>query len=373
MCVILTFDCDGILSAAIAQKVWGGRVVFQKWHKFAVDAEDVALIRSLKPKVVAVTDLGAEEESLGLLSGLAAEGVKVWVFDNHPPEDLSTVASYAGENFHIVTSSANCSAGLLYDAVKDALEDYGEWAKTWAALAIYGDVMTDAEQGKPMYDAILAENPVLSSKILRWGKGEDGKFATQESDMVARLSGYFNTPRRIARHYGAYTALQMAREIEKAGDVTLPEQGFGRREEALYPATFMVKKWRQEWYDRWTDVFKAENMRFWDLGDFTFSVVSHEWNVGTQVANIKAGDKERSKPHLCLNLCPFDGYVTIGARKPKEGSSLHLGKVLNRAGELSGGVLKGGGLSMAASAHAPAGITVSEVVNLLVRAVKEVV
>ena len=377
--VFTHFDTDGITSAQIARKIWGKDtpVIFQKWHKFGVDEEDYQLLASYKPKTVIVLDLGAETKTLENLNKFAEQDIPVWLVDNHPPEDKTILAKYASDNFNIASTRDNCTAGTLFSELGETTikgDNDLRWAKIWAAIGIQGDIANETTQGKPMLASILATVPLLSAKILRWGKDNDtGGYKTIESDILPTISAYLNTPRRIARHYGAYTGLQMLDEIEKANDITLPEQDFNdAKMQALYPATSIVKRWKEEWYSNWTSVFKAENIRYWDMGKYTFSQVNHPWNLATQVANIKANDKERPKAHFCMNSYPVDGYITIGSRNPQgKKNPLDLGKLLVRVTELSNGKIAGGGLSMAASAHAPANTSVSEFLNYLNQAIDE--
>ena len=376
--IMAHIDCDGILSSRLAQKVLLSgsynpkhEIIFQKWYKFGIDEEDIKLIMQKDPASVYVLDLGADESTLTNLSTLAELDIPVTVIDNHPPKDKTLIPKFVRDNFTIDSRNTNCTTGILYEKYK---EDLDEWGDIWAALAIYGDVANESEEGKPMLDEILNAHPLLAGDALSWSKGEEGKFGTKAYGILGLLSGYFNTPRRIARHYGAYTGLRMAQEVEQSGDLTLLLRDLSISEQALYPATHLVKQWKDEFSRTWTDVFKADNIRFWDMGKFTVSVINHQWNIASQVANIKKGEKFKvgdtyvAKPHFCINTLPADGYITIGARRPDD-SDMDLGAVLESIEVATNGRITGGGLPMAASGHAPVGTNIYEIINLLIQSI----
>jgi len=323
--IISHIDADGILSARIIYLFLGKNadVYFPEWDDFGVPKPAIEYIRQARPRNLYVLDLGTDRESLGAVSSLVDEGAVenvVWI-DHHPPDcDPSEF-----DNIMVVHTDKTCAAGMAYEYVKVYAEP-SEWMRIWAVIGIYGDVAVSGELSARILEEVRSQHPWLFGRRV---------FSSTRYEVPQVYTTYFNTPRRMAFHYGAYTAFRACGEIEAHGslDLLLSDDPVLL---ARYPNVLAVKYLVSRYREVRRQVLDSAEVYEYD--NIVVAFIDSRYDVGGYVASVLA--KRYAKAVFCVNL-GLPGWVKVTGRAP-EGFQVDVGAVLRAFG--------GGGHKCAASA-----------------------
>jgi hypothetical protein len=356
-------DLDGITSArlvTLAHNVMRSQdptvefnLKFQTWARFGLSPEDLVNLEQLltreKYDSFYLLDLGSDEQILGGLRGIQdrlkkkGQVVKMFVFDNHPPDDFAPLlAKYQKEDFLISSSQQSCTAGLLFAYFKDlySLEPkILKWAEIYAILGLYGDVATEGEIGKITFQALKEKHPEMFQTVVVWEKDQNKEKVVL--DMVAK---HFHNLRRVLFDKGPPLGLMMMSELEKIDDVLALLQPQSEDSMKTYTAIAEVKTVTGDWQRHWIECLR--NSIIFSCKKYTFVVVNHKWDVSSSLASWKAS--EFKKTCFVLNY-GTPGHPHIGVRNPNTGIRLDVRDFNTAVSVASKGMLSGGGLHEAGS------------------------
>jgi hypothetical protein len=175
------------------------------------------------------------------------------------------------------------------------------------------------------------------------------------------LARYWNTVRRVTFHYGCPVALRACAEIERTSKPLALMEPFDEIMQAQMPNTYMLQKWQDMYQSERSSVFKADNMIYFDFGNFTVSIFKHRWDIGGYVSSIKAGGEGKS--HFAINTGLAD-MIKVTGRNPGKGNdkaklppiNLDLGATFRELGV-------GGGHHQAASCGFPLGTSPTTIIR----------
>ena len=316
--IVAHVDADGILSARIIYLFLekNAQVYFPEWDDFGIHKKTVEVIRSAKPKNLYVLDLGSDRESFNEVRKLLDESIiesVIWI-DHHPPDcDLEEFKDL--KEFTIIHSDRTCTAGLSYQYAKLFGNDVDDWIGIWAIIGIYGDASERSELSKKILEELKQKFP--------WMFGEQ-VFRNTRYKIPQMYTTYFNTPRRIAFHYGARVAFNACEEIEEFGSIDLLKIDDPLLL-AQYPYTSSLKYMVTLYRSIRKDV--ADSAVVYDYGSFIVCLINSQYDLGGYVASVYVG--RYNKPVFCINfgISKYTGLVKITARAP-ENTNIHVGNVL---------------------------------------------
>lgn len=356
-------DLDGITSARLvilAHDVMKKQdpsvelnLVFQTWVRFGLSSEDLTRLEQLLAKEkydsFYLLDLGSDEQTLSGLQAIqdrlrqAGQTVKMFVFDNHPPDDFTPLLNkYQKEDFIIRSSQQSCTAGLLFDYFQDlyTLDPKTlKWAEIYAILGLYGDVATEGEIGKTTFAALKAKHPEMFQTVVVWEKDQNKEKVVL--DMVAK---HFHNLRRVLFDKGPPLGLMAMSELEQIDDILALLQPQPEAVMKAYPAIAEMKSVTHDWQRHWIECLW--NSVVFSCEKYTFVVVNHKWNVSSSLASLKAG--EFKKTCFVLNY-GAPGHPHIGVRNPNTGIRLDIREFNTTVTDVSNGKISGGGLHEAGS------------------------
>lgn len=315
--IVSHVDADGILSARIIYLFLekNAQVYFPEWDDFGIRNRTAEVIRRLKPRNLYVLDLGSDRESFEEVRKLLDEGVVenvVWI-DHHPPD--CNISEYGDlKEFTVVHSDKTCASGLAYQYAKLFGND-NDWIGIWAVIGIYGDASESGEMSKKILGELKRKFPWLFGEQI---------FRNARYKIPQMYTTYFNTPRRIAFHYGARVAFNACEEIESYGSIDLLKIDDPLLL-AQYPYTSSLKYMVALYRNIRKEV--AESAVVYDYGSFIATIINTQYDLGGYVASIYAN--RYNKPVFCINtgISKYTGLVKITARAP-ENTNIHVGNVL---------------------------------------------
>jgi single-stranded DNA-specific DHH superfamily exonuclease len=360
-------------------------IIWQDWDTFGVTDANVAAIKALKPETAYLLDLGSGLDMLSKAMSLMQSGINVVLWDNHPPdsevetpEDYATykalLSSYKTEpvgntTFVYESTTENCTTGIVYKWAKRL-----EWPianmEKWALLGLRGDVASDSQEGGPIYQDILSRHAGLK-----------GLLATQANlgydwgliDFYAQL---LHVQRRMVFNAAPPFCYEAMKELEQIpnwlelytlitkGSLASPLFTDGKNPNTQMMAMNHIK-YKPEFKkvsEDWKNNVKLEFPMV--TGNYGVSVISHEWNIGSAMANKLGG--QNKKPWFVINTIPKYG-IHVSGRNGQADSPIHIGKVFRTANPT---IMEGGGLREAGSAKAHIN-NPEAVLDELVRAVEE--
>jgi len=346
--IVSHIDADGILSARILHILLERdpevKVFFPEWDDFGIHERTVEEIRDHEPDTLYVADLGSDRESLEAVRRLVDEGVVgsvVWI-DHHPPDcDLREFMDL--KDFTIIHSEKTCAAGLAYQYAKMLGVD-DEWAEIWAIVGIYGDAAEGGELSRKILGELRSKHP--------WMFGEQ-VFGNTRYKIPQMYTTYFNTPRRIAFHHGAWLAYMACEEVEEFGSLDLLKCN-----DPLVLSEYPYVMALQRMVDLYREIRRkvADTATVYDYGSFMVCIIHTPYDIGGYVASVYAG--RYRKPVFCVNTgLPLE-HIKITARAP-ESTQIDVGAVLREC-------FNGGGHRCAASAAASRDMSKEEIISRLV-------
>lgn len=365
--ILVDEDLDGLTSARIIynfEKEKGSdvNVVFQTWDVFGVSEDDVNNVLATKPDKVYILDIGSDEMVLRAITPILESGIAVSVLDNHPPDievigtdKLGEFLLYQKEledkyskSFYYNSTTDNCTAGIAYSITKDICKN--KMNTLWAILGLKGDVAYDKKEGAPLFQEAMSQYPLLKRGFYY------GTFTWGNLDFMANL---FHNPRRIIFNEAPKVCFQAMAELEdnpkkfgvgwleiyKEAEKVIVD---GRRKLTGFDEYPNVKRMTElyiEWKD-WKEIYqKRGNCITLDYEDYGVSIIKHNWNLGSALCNVKAGDMK--KANFCINTIEDKNIVHVSGRNTKY-SKIHIGKVFYNCDQ---SILKGGGIKEAGSAQ----------------------
>ncbi len=340
---------------------------WQDWDTFGISQGDVDVIKSFHPETAFILDLGSGLDILQKASDLLKTGMRVVVLDNHPPdkevETKEDMAKYSSllqglrdfPSFYYESSNENCTTGIVYKMAQQSQWPIANMEK-WALLGLRGDVASDSQEGGPIYNEIL----------MRHG-GLKGLLATEANlgynwgliDFYAQL---LHVQRRMVFNAAPPFCYEGMKEMEQIPNwldlytmITKGALTSSLFEGGKNPNTQMMAlnhiKYKPEFKkvtEDWKNNVKLE-FPYYDRGieswkTYGVSIISHEWNIGSAMANKLGG--QNKKPWFVINTIPKYG-VHVSGRNGVSDSQLHIGKVFRMANPT---IMEGGGLKQAGSA-----------------------
>jgi hypothetical protein len=397
-------DTDGMTSSRMVYNYYDvlfgikPRLLYQTWDEFGWTEEDIKMIQSYKPSVVYMTDIGSSDEYLKLLEPLLKEGSKVFVYDNHPGVIPSTFASIYktkyGDDFVLKSTRDNCTAGLVYKylvepAIKDDSILRTKFDK-WAMIGLIGDVASKKGEGGAIFEKLLRKHPMFTGSIRFSSKTKP--FFWGLGDFFAQ---FFHVPRRILYNEAPHVVFEAMKEMEEMKDWMAIYRVLDSELARLYPlqTTFVSEtdyKIGEEqghtitahitlpeefdstpyverlmhlnlrWRNDWKKVQDRGNNVELDYGSYGVTVISHPWNLGSALCNVR----QKEKAHFVINYIPQLKKIHISGRTSSEGP-ISIGDIFS---DLPSDVAVGGGLKEAGSAIALPGVGVETILGALKQA-----
>jgi single-stranded DNA-specific DHH superfamily exonuclease len=346
-------DADGITSArVIALHIAGeiGKYVptnvqvrFTPNVTFGVEGLN---FDTLPPDInrIVLSDIGTSKEVLDGVSGWIEAGNagarSAMLIDHHPP--APDWKEYQQPGFTILNDQEHCSASLAYHlftmaADPDADREMLDWMAIWAIVGIYGDIAKDKKGARAILDKLASSHRELVSQL----SGKYPKWIHQPAGMVARA---LNIPRRHFFDLGASIGYHALAEAEQANDPfqmvrTVPIEDWVR-----FPYTVMLRKLIEEVRVKENEFVEH---RLLDYDAIGISIITSKADVAGNFA--RKDKKDLGKPVICINDGILPGHYKLSGRS----DSLDLSKVMEVAGAISGGLIKGGGHPMAVAGHFP--------------------
>lgn len=344
-------DADGITSARIIALALTNpnlqtkpEVKFSPNVTFGIEGLDFS---KLSPDVtrIIVSDLGTSKEVLDGLNNWRESQQQnarsVMVIDHHPP--TPDWRDYQAPGFIVANDQEHCSASLAYHLFSTH-SDEGEysdttldWMAIWAIVGIYGDIAKDKKGARAILEALAPKHRELISQL----SGKYPKWIHQPAGMIARA---LNIPRRHFFDIGATIGYHALAEAEQANDPFQMVRTVPLEDWTKYPYTVMLRKLIEE-------VRLKENEfvehRLLDYDAIGISIITSKADVAGNFA--RKDKKALGKPVICINDGILPGQYKLSGRS----DSLDLSKVMEVAGAISGGLIKGGGHPMAVAGHFP--------------------
>jgi len=364
--VVSHHDADGVVSAHLITKLYNAKVFFQQWLHFGLSKGDEIfnILKGQKGAKIFILDLGSDEATLDSALALSDSNEVIFI-DHHPPKGKPPLR-YSAPNLHVVHSTDNCTAGLVYSYAEAMGHDIDEWFKLWTAVGITADVADQSPGGSAVLSTIRGDIKFPFWERAYWSS-RGGEFSL---NIASSLGAMINSARRITYHYGAPIALNALREIEYGGlDFAIRLVPSGElddlSEEAKYPNLALLKRWYEVWLEKRDEVFKGNRIVNMTFDKFYLSILNHPWDVSGYVANIKSKD---AKPAVAINYgVPSEEYATLAARG---GDKLDV--LMALLSEKSDGLIDGGGHPQAVGGLVSKQLDVRAVINLLEEAFEQV-
>lgn len=360
-------DADGILSSYIVShllKRRGERVklLFQSWEKFGVTEENIKTIFSFNPTHVFFLDIGSDMSMLHVAEKFLEKNVSVTILDNHPPDqEILSQDEYfefrtklkeleANKNFEYFSDTENCTTGkaYLYYSIE---KDVPEFIEKLTLFGLVADVVTETKEGGSLYQKLLKKYPEFSGKIY-YGPKTDFSWGILDA-----VVGFFHIPRRILYNEAPPLAINFLLSAEKNNldfiklymeiEEMLGDYWKERDiQKIVYPSydesVRRIMECVIQWRTQWKKILERGNILSLDYNKFMISIITHEWNLGSALANLKIS--ETRKPHFVINFIPkYQIYYVSG----RGDGSIHIGKVFSQCDK---NILEGGGLKNAGSA-----------------------
>jgi len=353
--IIAHTDADGILAARIIYLLLdkNADIHFIEWGNFGITSDAEQVIREKTPKTLFILDLGTNKTDVERVLKLKDEVSidEVYWIDHHPPE--VEPREYQRVDFKIINNPETCTAGLVYKFAQAFYgNDLNEWIERWTIIGIYGD---KAEQGR-LSQEILANLSNKHPYLLATRLFEKSKYVQAQLYAV-----YFNAPRRVAYHYGAYLSFKACEEIESFGSLTLLDSD-DLLLLAQYPSVLALKYLVNE-YRRVRDEVLKNVQRILDLGYILLVQISSKFDLGGIVASYIA-NKYR-KPCIVVNYGVPLPIAKVNCRGVEGlANNIDLGQLMKILGI-------GGGHPLASAGAIPKNKTLEEFAREVIEALRQ--
>jgi single-stranded DNA-specific DHH superfamily exonuclease len=373
-------DCDGMMATRIVHNALTTaypksthKIIWQDWDVFGLKDGDIQSILNKNPRTAYILDIGSGTDILYQIGTLLTANVNVVILDNHPPDILvegdksmeeygallsglrktypfPPVEAFPYPYFFYKSSTDNCTTGIAYNFCRNLSLPLTNMEK-WALLGLIGDVASDSKEGGPLFKELMERHPHLKGLLASTAIGS--KFNWGLIDFYAQM---FHVPRRMIYNDAPAICYAAMKEMEQMsswlelyayinkGDLAALGD-FPLFADGKNSATQYLVRLHIDWREKHKIVEDWVNNTQLDFPDFGVTIVRHEWNLGSALANKLSSGKH--KTWFVINDIPNWG-IHVSGRGGKDGK-LHIGKVFRSCDP---GIMKGGGLKPAGSANA---------------------